>query len=61
MSSPKQRKCCEQYCVKNLSPGKTKALKMQDVTNINWINNLKIFNGFLLFHLQRKKKIANIW
>lgn len=36
MSSPKQRKCCEQYCVKNLSPGKTKALKMQDVANINW-------------------------
>lgn len=61
MSSPKQRKCCDQYCVKNLSPEKTKALKMQDVANINWRNNFKIFNRFLLFHLDREKKIANIW
>jgi len=61
MSSSKQRKYCEQYCVKNLSPGKTKALKMQDVTNINWRNNLKTFNRFLLLLLDREKKIANTW
>lgn len=58
MPSPKQRKCCEQYCVKNLNPGKTKALKMQDVTNIDWRNNFKIFNRSLLFHLDKERKIA---
>lgn len=30
---------------------------MQDVTNINWRNNLKTFNRFLLFHLDTGSRL----